>query len=59
MLKGGELLLELAETMRWPNVEIDIVTWPEQLPVRVREILGVQPGQSISRDLGPWMLICA
>jgi glycosyltransferase involved in cell wall biosynthesis len=54
--KGGELLLEWAERMAPRNVEIDIVTWPGQLPERVRELLG-DPStfQKVSKSLAPWL----
>jgi glycosyltransferase involved in cell wall biosynthesis len=53
--KGGEYLLKWAETARGA-VEMDIVTWPGQLPGRVRELLG-NPNtfDTVSRDLGPWL----
>jgi glycosyltransferase involved in cell wall biosynthesis len=54
--KGGEYLLKWAETVRSGAVEVDIVTWPGQLPARVRELLG-NPNMfgTVSRDLGPWL----
>lgn len=53
--KGGEHLLKWAETTS-KSVEVDIVTWPGQLPERVRQLLG-NPGafDTVSRDLGPWL----
>jgi glycosyltransferase involved in cell wall biosynthesis len=54
--KGGDLLLDWAETRRGRNVEVDIVTWPGQLPARAVELLG-HPDSSgkISRWLAPWL----
>jgi len=54
--KGGEYLLDFAEQVAPRNVEIDIATWPEQLPERVRELLGYpKPFQVVSKDLSPWL----
>jgi glycosyltransferase involved in cell wall biosynthesis len=54
--KGGELLLAWAEEAASRNVEIDIVTWPGQLPERVLELLGnPAPFDVVSKDLGPWL----
>ena len=39
-LKGGDLLLKWAETTGTTNWEIDIVTWPGELPEWVHTILG-------------------
>lgn len=39
-LKGGELVLEWAKTTTATNWELDIVTWPGELPEWVRECLG-------------------
>jgi glycosyltransferase involved in cell wall biosynthesis len=41
--KGGELLLAWARNPELRNVELDIVTWPEQLPDWVRAAIG-NPG---------------
>jgi glycosyltransferase involved in cell wall biosynthesis len=38
-LKGGEYVLEWAERSRLKNWELDIVTWPGELPRWVQEIL--------------------
>ncbi|MEI9953273.1 MAG: glycosyltransferase family 4 protein [Pseudomonadota bacterium] len=54
--KGGELLLEWAEKTTRRDFEIDIATWPGQLPERVRSILGPIPDQgSVSAALAPWL----
>ena len=53
--KGGDLLLKWAETAG-PNVQIDIATWPEQLPPQARELIG-NPDSfgSASASLAPWL----
>jgi glycosyltransferase involved in cell wall biosynthesis len=55
--KGGEHLLRFAEQIAHrDDVEFDIVTWPGQLPDRVREILGnLAPFERVSKNLGPWL----
>jgi glycosyltransferase involved in cell wall biosynthesis len=54
--KGGEHLLRFAEQAASRDVEFDIVTWPAQLPDRVREILGnPAPFERVSKNLGPWL----
>ncbi len=54
--KGGELLLEWAAKTKRTDFEIDIATWPGQLPERVRTILGPLPEHgSVSSSLGPWL----
>jgi glycosyltransferase involved in cell wall biosynthesis len=54
--KGGDLMLEWAERLAPSNVELDIVTWPGQLPERVRDMLG-NPGtfEQVSKTLAPWL----
>jgi glycosyltransferase involved in cell wall biosynthesis len=54
--KGGDRLLDWAERTATTGYELDIVTWPSQLPDRVRDVLG-NPSQFqvISKDLGPWL----
>jgi glycosyltransferase involved in cell wall biosynthesis len=41
--KGGNLLLEWAEQTTCRNWEMDIVTWPGQLPAWVQELLPTRP----------------
>jgi glycosyltransferase involved in cell wall biosynthesis len=54
--KGGDLLLKWAETAGDKNVEIDIATWPEQLPPKVRELMGNPTSfGSASTSLAPWL----
>jgi glycosyltransferase involved in cell wall biosynthesis len=54
--KGGELLLEWAEKTTRKDFEIDIATWPGQLPERVRSILGPAPASgSVAAALAPWL----
>jgi glycosyltransferase involved in cell wall biosynthesis len=54
--KGGELLLAWAEQASARNVEIDIVTWPGQLPERVKTLLGnPEPYAAVSKSLAPWL----
>jgi glycosyltransferase involved in cell wall biosynthesis len=54
--KGGEHLLSWAEQASPGKVQVDIVTWAGQLPVKVNRLLG-NPGpfDVSSRDLGPWL----
>jgi glycosyltransferase involved in cell wall biosynthesis len=54
--KGGDLLLKWAETVSGRNVEVDIATWPDWLPMKVREFIG-NPTPSIpcSASLAPWL----
>jgi len=53
-LKGGLLLLEWAEKTRAHNWEMDIVTWPGELPEWAREALGHPgPDQRVSGSLAP------
>lgn len=52
--KGGLDLLAWAEIRRSPNVEVDIVCWPGQLPQWVSELVGNPgPSERISRTLAP------
>ncbi|NIR61527.1 MAG: glycosyltransferase family 4 protein, partial [Gammaproteobacteria bacterium] len=52
--KGGHDLLAWAEMRDGPDVEIDIVCWPGQLPHWVAELLGNPgPGERVSRALAP------
>jgi glycosyltransferase involved in cell wall biosynthesis len=54
--KGGEVLLAWAEKTQRKDFEIDIATWPGQLPERVREIVGPIPGDGrVSKALAPWL----
>ena len=54
--KGGDLLLEWAEKTKRTDFQIDIATWPEQLPDRVRAALGpVPPSGRVSARLDPWL----
>jgi glycosyltransferase involved in cell wall biosynthesis len=54
--KGGDLLLKWAESAAGKNVEIDIATWPEQLPEKVRELMGNPTSfGTASASLGPWL----
>jgi glycosyltransferase involved in cell wall biosynthesis len=54
--KGGDLLLKWAETAGGKNVEIDIATWPDQLPPKVRELMGNPTSfGSASASLAPWL----
>lgn len=54
--KGGEYLLKWAERTCGGAVEVDIVTWPGQLPERVRELLEhPNAADVVSKDLGPWL----
>jgi len=52
--KGGELLLDWAERTRARNWEMDIVTWPGELPEWIRTALG-NPGadEPAAAALGP------
>jgi glycosyltransferase involved in cell wall biosynthesis len=53
-LKGGPLLLDWAETTASRNWEIDIVTWPGELPAWIQERLG-NPGMhdKVTASLAP------
>jgi glycosyltransferase involved in cell wall biosynthesis len=54
--KGGDLLLEWAEKAQGKNFELDIATWPGQLPARVLDILGPIPTDGrVSKNLSPWL----
>ncbi len=54
--RAGALLLEWAEKTNRRDFEIDIATWPGQLPERVRSILGPIPDQgAVSSTLAPWL----
>lgn len=56
MRKGGDLLLEWAEKAQGKNFEIDIATWPGQLPERVLNILGpIASDGRVSASLAPWL----
>jgi glycosyltransferase involved in cell wall biosynthesis len=53
-LKGGELLLQWAEQTALTNWEIDIVTWPSELPDWVHSALGNPANDArISQSLAP------
>jgi glycosyltransferase involved in cell wall biosynthesis len=52
--KGGEQLLEWAETTRKRGWELDIVTWPGDLPTWVKTCLGItDPNQRCTGSLTP------
>lgn len=54
--KGGDLLLQWAEKAQGKEFELDIATWPGQLPERVRDVLGPLPGDGrVSATLAPWL----
>jgi glycosyltransferase involved in cell wall biosynthesis len=54
--KGGDLLLEWAEQAQGQNFELDIATWPGQLPERVKNLLGPLPADGrVSAALAPWL----
>jgi glycosyltransferase involved in cell wall biosynthesis len=54
--KGGDLLLKWAETVSGRNVEIDIATWPDWLPMKVRELMGNPTSfKRTSASLAPWL----
>jgi glycosyltransferase involved in cell wall biosynthesis len=54
--KGGDLLLEWAEKTQRKDVKVDIVTWPGQLPERVRTTMGPLPADGkLSASLGDWL----
>ena len=53
-LKGGELLLRWAEETRLRNWEMDIVTWPSELPEWAGAALAhPRAGERVSGDLAP------
>ncbi len=53
-LKGGELLLDWAKHTKLHNWELDIVTWPGELPEWIRKILGFPaPDERVSSSLAP------
>jgi glycosyltransferase involved in cell wall biosynthesis len=53
-LKGGEMLLRWAAETRSRNWEMDIVTWPGELPRRIVDRLGMlEDGRARTCDLGP------
>lgn len=53
-LKGGELLLDWAEKTKSTNWELDIVTWPDELPDWIQAKLGnLAPGEAGSTSLAP------
>jgi glycosyltransferase involved in cell wall biosynthesis len=52
--KGGGLLLDWAERTRARNWELDMVTWPGELPDWIQERLGRPDGDNrLSRSLAP------
>jgi len=52
--KGGGLLLDWAEATSATNWQLDIVTWPGDLPSWVRDCLGpIPPDERLSGDLAP------
>lgn len=53
-LKGGEFLLKWARETRSRNWEMDIVTWPGELPQWILDRLGSPSGGGVATcDLGP------
>jgi glycosyltransferase involved in cell wall biosynthesis len=53
-LKGGELLLDWAKHTKLHNWELDIVTWPDELPEWIRKKLGYPEfGGRMSSSLAP------
>jgi glycosyltransferase involved in cell wall biosynthesis len=54
--KGGELMLQWAESTRESNWQIDIVSWPGQVPKWIFELLGCPPSDGrASVSLSPRM----
>jgi hypothetical protein len=57
LYQSGDLLASLkwAETVSGRNVEIDIATWPDWLPVNVRKLMGNPTSSIASTSLAPWL----
>lgn len=54
--KGGDALLAWAEKNQDRGVEIDIATWPGQLPDRVLQMMGPLPASEVATvSLAPWL----